>query len=81
MNQLIGIPKAPPKLTRLNLDVHPQELPMIATILPAKIIGSKQADGFVRLVIEGPNLPSGTQGALKIERDGNKVTVEIVARH
>lgn len=76
MTQIIGIE---PQLKTTKIKVAAGQLGMIATIMPARIIGSEVSrNGFVTLVVQAPNLPDSKYSTLDIKTEGGKMVIEIV---
>lgn len=70
-----------PKLPRTKVRVDAQQLPMLATICPAQIVGSEKSEGYVTLILEGKGLPDAEFSTLFCTNDGVTSTVKIEAQN
>lgn len=66
-------------IARGTLDVAPELLPAVVHLIPARIVGSAFAEGHVRLIIEGENLPGERCICLVHREDGQRLMVTLEA--
>ena len=69
-----------PQMKTTKIKVPSSQLGMIATIMPAQIIGSEVSrGGIVILVVQATKLPDSKFSTLNISENDGKMVIEIVA--
>lgn len=61
------------------IDIAPEMLGAVVRMIPAKVVGSANAEHYVRFVIEAETLPAEHCIAIVERKDGQSVTVTLQA--